>query len=140
MSRVRDLTGMRFGKLTVVSELPERHITSSGGTYVKWHCRCDCGGEIDVIGINLTSGGVKSCGCLRKTFTKKSSICDLTGRRFGRLTVMGKSPEYLLYPSGQKAVQWECKCACGNTFVTVESALLSGSVKSCGCTWKCHIK
>lgn len=140
MSKVRDLTGMSFGRLTVISELPERHVTSSGRTYVKWRCRCDCGVEVDVVGTYLTSGGSKSCGCLKKTYAMKPRICDLTGRRFGRLTVTGKSPEYLHYPSGKKAVQWDCKCDCGNTFVAVGSVLLSGSVRSCGCTWRCHIK
>lgn len=30
-----------------------------------WHCRCDCGKEVDVRQSNLQNGWTKSCGCLR---------------------------------------------------------------------------
>ena len=38
---------------------------SQGGS-VYWHCRCDCGKEVDVNEGALVSGGWKSCGCLKK--------------------------------------------------------------------------
>lgn len=52
-----DLTGQRFGKLTVIS-VAENH-----GRRSAWHCKCDCGKEVDVITESLRSGNTKSCGC-----------------------------------------------------------------------------
>lgn len=53
-----DLTGRRFGRLTVVSRVPDTNP-------IKWHCRCDCGHFTDVLGWNLRSGKTTSCGCNR---------------------------------------------------------------------------
>lgn len=57
---VIDLTGMRFGKLVVVSK--------AGGlsSETRWHCLCDCGSETVKSGRHMRSGAVSSCGCLRK--------------------------------------------------------------------------
>lgn len=60
-----DLTGRRFGKLTVLYRAPA-HLSyrSPGGTTIsRWVCRCDCGKETLVMGNNLTSGRTISCGC-----------------------------------------------------------------------------
>lgn len=55
----KDLTGRRFGRLTVES-------FAYMGKYPYWHCKCDCGNEKDIIGQSLTSGNTQSCGCLAK--------------------------------------------------------------------------
>ena len=39
-SRLHDLTGKRFGKLTVISRAP-----NGNGHGARWNCRCDCGKE-----------------------------------------------------------------------------------------------
>lgn len=57
----KDLTNQRFGTLVVLYPLNERAELS--GNYI-WHCKCDCGNEIDVIGSRLTGGYTTSCGCL----------------------------------------------------------------------------
>lgn len=54
-----DLTGQHFGKLTVISQAPNKN------GRVIWHCKCDCGTEIDVAANNLKSGHTLSCGCIR---------------------------------------------------------------------------
>ena len=56
-----DLTGQRFGRLTVVS-LSKKRLNDR----VTWHCICDCGNEKDVIAKSLKSEATKSCGCYRK--------------------------------------------------------------------------
>jgi hypothetical protein len=55
-----DLTGLRFGRLTVLELAGKdaRHTTL-------WKCRCDCGTEIVCRSTNLRSGCTSSCGCLR---------------------------------------------------------------------------
>ena len=52
---------------------------------------------------------------------------DLTGTKFGRLTV--KAPAGSL----KSKTRWYCVCECGNTGVYVTGNLRSGDTKSCGC-------
>lgn len=60
---------------------------------------------------------------------------DLTGRRFGRLTVQTEATPHI-YPSGQSQRQWECLCDCGNTATVAQFALIQGITQSCGCLRK----
>ena len=60
MSKVKELTGQRFGLLTVVDR---SDVQKNGKAY--WKCLCECGNSTIVSGSNLRSGVVKSCGCLR---------------------------------------------------------------------------
>lgn len=118
MSCVENLTGQKFGRLTVISK-DGYHTYPSGRKSVKWLCRCDCGNEVSVIGQNLKNGSTKSCGCIR--------LEDLTGKRFGRLIVIGKGE------TKRNATHWKCLCDCGNVVNVVNSHLLGGISKSCGC-------
>lgn len=72
MSYAIDLTGQKFGKLTVVSRAPNTKSTKAA-----WNCKCDCGGTKVVAASNLKSGRVRSCGCLyyesRKIVAEKLS-------------------------------------------------------------------
>lgn len=54
-----DLTGRRFGRLTVLSDSGLR----SAGGHVYWWCECDCGRRVRVMGHNLRTGNTVSCGC-----------------------------------------------------------------------------
>lgn len=113
----RELTGNRYGRLTVIKALPERK--SNGGAV--WLCLCDCGKEVAVAAGNLLRGTTQSCGCLRRD--------DLRGQKFGRLTaekIGGKSG----YGNG---AYWLCRCECGNICEVQASKLKSGYTKSCGC-------
>jgi hypothetical protein len=62
-----------------------------------------------------------------------SKLIDLTGRKFGRLTVKCRSGTYQRH-SGNKEPTWLCKCECGNEKV-VSSSNLKGknNTLSCGC-------
>jgi len=57
-----DITGQTFHKLKAEYHLPDRD--SSGS--VMWHCRCECGNEVDVSYNNLMYGNTRSCGCRKK--------------------------------------------------------------------------
>jgi len=48
---MRDLIGQRFGRLTALRATGERR-----SRQVVWHCRCDCGREVDVMTSSLTMG------------------------------------------------------------------------------------
>jgi len=52
-----DLTGQRFGKLTVLE--PAEKIRNR----TAWLCRCDCGTETVVTTVRLRDGHRTSCGC-----------------------------------------------------------------------------
>lgn len=58
MSRKIDLTGMKFGRLTVQYQVPNNN------HHTRWHCVCECGNTKDVLQQNLANGHVRSCGCL----------------------------------------------------------------------------
>lgn len=61
--RVAIQVGDRYGRLSVVRELPVRR-RPSGGTERWFLCRCECGNETDVRLSRLRSGKTRSCGCL----------------------------------------------------------------------------
>ena len=52
---------------------------------------------------------------------------DLTGRRFGKLTVTAYEGKR------GKRHYWACICDCGKTVVTSSSTLMQGYTRSCGC-------
>lgn len=111
--------GQKYGKLTVIEKIGN----DNGKTIVR--CKCDCGNEKVTKITYLKSGHTRSCGCLYKVAE------DMTGRRFGRLTVIERSG-YVLDKSNRKSINWKCQCDCGNiTYVTSNN--LKGKTRSCGC-------
>lgn len=66
MEKYIDLTGQRFGKLTVIEKADFKH-----GNGVFWKCLCDCNNIKYAKTGQLRSGHVRSCGCLfRENGTK----------------------------------------------------------------------
>lgn len=59
--KVPDITGKKFGRLTVV----RRSAVAIRGSY-HWICRCDCGKETLVLNCQLVGEDTESCGCVRK--------------------------------------------------------------------------
>ena len=57
----------------------------------------------------------------------KSKVRDLTGQKFGLLTVIG------LAETDTRKTYWVCKCDCGNMKTVRSDSLLCGAIKSCGC-------
>lgn len=66
ISKLIDLTGQKFGRLTVIRKAEPQQ-------YTKWWCKCDCGNpnEILVYGQNLKRGLTTSCGCVQKEMLVK---------------------------------------------------------------------
>jgi len=66
--KIVDLTGKKFGKLTV-----ETRISSSRNGSKLWKCLCDCGNVIAVTTrhLNRKNNNVRSCGCLKKRSGKE---------------------------------------------------------------------
>lgn len=124
---VKDMTGLRFGKLLVI----ERDTTVPYAA-AYWRCKCDCGKEKTVRGQSLRDGSVTDCGCgkaerIRANIDKTSLI----GKQFGRLTVVERD---LTKPIGHGCVPyWVCQCECGKIKSILASSLKSGRTRSCGC-------
>lgn len=109
-----DLTGQKFGNVTVIKEAPPR-IEPSGRRKIMWECLCDCGKTFYVQSSNLRGGHTTSCGC-------KAGRISHINERFGRLiTLQHIGGKYL------------CQCDCGNTVLVETAKLTNGNTKSCGC-------
>ena len=76
MSYLKDLTGERFFRLTVLYRTKNKVYNRKNKKVSKttWHCICDCGTEIDVVGESLKQGLTKSCGCWNDECRKNPSI------------------------------------------------------------------
>ena len=76
-----DLTGQRFGLLTVV-ELSKRRATYDGR--LLWKCKCDCGKIAYLPNNTLKTGHTSSCGCKRRRTNQRAVTHGQT--RNGKLT------------------------------------------------------
>lgn len=63
--KVEDLTGQKFGELTVLQRAEDK-IYKNGKKRSCWLCQCDCGNKKEVLGECLKLGKTKSCGCKKK--------------------------------------------------------------------------
>ena len=135
-----DLTGKKFGMLTVLSEVSP-HVLPSGDKIRQWLCRCDCGKERIILQSNLTSQrGTRSCGCITRVYSKrKGQKTNITGNRYGRLVVI-EPAEAHRRTNGTLRRHWKCRCDCGNTVNVAEDNLLFGHTRSCGCMKRTGLK
>lgn len=130
-----DLTGKKFGKLTVIEKGKGRY--TSGGQYkTTWLCKCECGNVKEVDSQKLRKGHTTSCGCQLKSKLSEMFRDDLAGKRFGRLTVI----RFLeLDERENKTRAWLCKCDCGSLVQVNANKLKTGHTRSCGCLVNEHI-
>lgn len=114
----------KIGQLTVINEI----IRNKRKYFV---CKCDCGNEKVIRKDSVVSGSTLSCGCLNKKKVSEKNTIDLTGKRFGRLTILRKSED-----SRKSSIYWKCKCDCGAIKDIDGSHLRRGYTNSCGCIRK----
>jgi hypothetical protein len=122
VGKVKDLAGQKFGSLTVLQQA-----TNGKWNEARWVCLCDCGKTVIKTTAELTRKRypATSCGCQRKT-----RLEDLTGRRFGYLTVLERAEN-----NNQGKTQWKCRCFCGNEIIVPAGDLKKPNREymSCGC-------
>jgi hypothetical protein len=123
MGKIIDITGRKYGRLTVKSYV---------GNY-EWLCECECGGEKIVKKHSLTSEFTKSCGCLARENRKLTNIKrgekqrikidiligELIGKTHGNVMYLEEDVEmrekYL--KKGKSFYFISCKCLiCGKIF------------------------
>jgi len=125
MPKAVDITGQRFGRLITRERAAD--LIYSGRPFTAWRCDCDCGASSVATASGLIRGLTKSCGCLRRE-TGKFKAVDLTGERFGRLTVVRR------VGSRHGKALWACDCDCGTRgHETTQNQLQRGHAQSCGC-------
>lgn len=122
MTKLDNLTGKRFGSLTVLARV-------EGAKRTTWRCQCDCGKQTDILATNLKQGLTTSCGCGAHAASVKRgkrlrTFVDLTGQRFGRLVAVS-------YDARRR--KWLCQCDCGKTSLIACTYLTNGSRTDCGC-------
>lgn len=125
MPKKIDLTNCKIGKWTVVCK------ANNIGKRTAWECVCECGTRKIVATEVLTKKQSTSCGCSRYDHLKnKPKYEDLTGQKFGRLTVIKLSDKK------NERIYWECLCECGDRKNIPAKQLKSGKTNSCGCIQK----
>lgn len=132
---VPNLIGNRYGKLVVTKRAPD-FVSPKGYKRHMWECQCDCGNRIIVRGDKLIKKEpIQSCGCdmdrnreKNGQFKKGVVLNDLTGKRFGKLTVIG------LDRIVNRRSYWIVECECGNR-KSVRGDTLK-VITSCGCDKK----
>lgn len=67
-------------------------------------------------------------GCANTSSIRHPSFIDLTGKEFGRLSVIKEDVRLINKPS-----KWACECSCGSIVIVLGHLLRSGKTKSCGC-------
>jgi hypothetical protein len=84
MPALVDLTGLRFGRLTVTHKAESRNLRNPRNKCTRWTCQCDCGNRVTVYGSSLKRKLTQSCGCLGlERFISRATTHGLS-----------KSPEY----------------------------------------------
>lgn len=118
MTRIIDISGQKFGKLTVIKMSDKRN----GSNDILWECLCDCGKTKLATSGNLRNGDAKSCGCL-----KNIDYDSFIGKTYGRLTILS-------FTKNNERVYVSCEC--GEIKYKSWQDVKSGHTKSCGCLSK----
>lgn len=128
-----DLTGRYFGRWRVIRKGSRRVSKSGKARRTMWVCECECGTVKEVGARALKTGMSTSCGCLQKERVSAALTDDLTGQKFGFLTVKYRNGSMKrLNQSGQAAI-WHCECECGQELDVPGWCLKNGDYSSCGC-------
>lgn len=125
------LINKTFGKLKV-EEYIGYSIQKNGHKRHLWKCTCSCNDKISIEKTenSLIGGDCNSCGCLVTENNIRLRFKDLTGKTFGKLTVL--QPDFKGNDK-RKRNRWICKCLCNKTVSVRGENLCQGCVKSCGC-------
>ena len=95
MSKLEDLSGKRFGKLTAIE-----HVRIEGRKATYWKCICDCGNEKNANRVSLLTSHTTSCGCVRRQFMTEMNLKRAThGKsRTAEYRIWDKMKERCDYP------------------------------------------
>ena len=125
--KLNDLTGKKFENLTVLYRGED--LVTNGKRRVRWHCKCICGNELDVIYDNLIRRPNMTCNDCANKRRADSNRINVVGNKYGKLIILDVIPN--THPTKVR-----CKCACGNEYIGTQTDIVSGHTQSCGCLQK----
>ena len=123
MPKAVDLTGEKFGRLTVLRQFRKNKIKYC-------ECQCDCKNHTIkvVVASNLTRGLTKSCGCLSAESASKRRFKSAIGKKFVDCEVIDE------YMNEDYRHIVKCKCDfCGNVFERELSNMKKAKMNPCSC-------
>lgn len=118
--------------MVVLEEIPSSEFPNQKKC-VRWKCLCDCGNTHIVKTENLVSGKTFRCLKCANTSIGEKKHFDLTGQKFGELTITKMLYNY----KNEGKTFCECSCSCGNTVIKNAYRIShSSQFVSCGCKRK----
>ena len=132
IGRMRDLTGRRFTKLTVLFPV---YVSGRSEKHYYWLCVCDCGNYITCRIDCLQNQHIQSCGCMtvEGVYKKSRTLAEqMIGKRCGKL-IIDEFVGYKVGRSGRSKAMFKCFCDCGGSAIVSGNALNTGLTISCGC-------
>lgn len=124
----KDISGLTFGKLMALYETADRDHNGS----VIWHCRCECGNEVDVSYSDLRYNARSSCGCLRDEAARKlseyrtniadTSIDIIRSKRLSKNNTTGVTGVYVYRGKYRASITFQRKVYYLGTYDKLETA------------------
>ena len=115
-----DLTGQKFGSLTVIDRAPNKN------KQVYWTCQCDCGTVKDIKSQHLREGKIVSCG--------RCNANTIVGQQFSNWLVLEASDK-----KSSTSILYKCKCVhCGHIAYKTSTVLKKEAYdkcENCRATW-----
>lgn len=97
MPEVLNLVGLQFGRLTA-HDFDYVAVGQLGRKVVRWQCQCQCGKTTNVLACHLTSGKIRSCGCLSaEASSARFKIITADCNRRRSTHGLSRSPEYSVW-------------------------------------------
>lgn len=93
-----NLSGQKFGRLFVIEPVPERNCG-----HVVYKCKCDCGKYKNVVGIMLSRGDTKSCGC----YSREKTIAFNHSRKNTELSANNNLYRWFENQAKQRGIKFE---------------------------------
>ena len=123
----RDLTGQKFGKLVIIERGKDYTYSNETKKGIRWKVKCEeCEEEYEISETSFLAKKNQNCD------QHSHSYINLIGKRFGKLTVIGKDEEYYISPKHKnKYIRWICECDCGNTHSVMVGTLNAKKATQC---------
>lgn len=126
LSKSKDVTGEKYGKYTIIENIPP--VTYGKTRYKRVKCECECGNVREMCYKDLKNGKIKSCGCL----IRDTKLIIKEGMVINNWTILSENINTPHSKSKTRTVN--VKCVCGNIrFNRALSPIITGKSKSCGC-------